>query len=198
MSKVQTKPMATTSPRKALFLDRDGVINEDKGYVGDVGRFEFIDGIFAVVKHYVGEGFLPVVVTNQSGIARGFYSEDDFLKLSAWMQQQFSHHGIPEIHVYYCPHHPSKGNAPYRQTCQCRKPEAGMFWQAQQELNLALTESIMVGDSWRDMQAAEQAGVQQLIFVSDKQTGELASRLSNLMQVSQLRDILSIPSTEAG
>ena len=100
--------------------------------------FEFIDGIFAVVKHYVGEGFLPVVVTNQSGIARGLYSEDDFKALMSAVQQDFYQAGIGKVSVYFCPHHPEHGIGTYKKQCACRKPNPGMLIQAAEEHSISL------------------------------------------------------------
>lgn len=141
---------------KALFLDRDGVINVDYAYVHRSENFEFIDGIFELCLHYQQLGYLIFVVTNQSGIARGYYSEKDFLYLSTWMVQQFEEHGVSISKVYFCPHHEEISGS-----CSCRKPEPGMLLQAQKEYDLDLENSILVGDSQRDIEAAARAGVKE-------------------------------------
>ena len=95
--------------RKALFLDRDGIINKDSGYVFREQDIVFVEGIFDVIHAFVRRGYVPVIVTNQSGIGRGRYTEADFKTLSEWMQTQFDAAGLPAIPVYYCPHHPTAG-----------------------------------------------------------------------------------------
>lgn len=142
----------------ALFLDRDGVINHDSGYTYRIEDFHWIDGIFEVARLAVGAGRKLVVVTNQSGIARGLYDEAAFATLTAWMRERFAAEGTPLTAVYYCPHHPD-GNAPYRVACACRKPQPGMFLAAAQDHGLDLAASIMVGDKEIDMEAAQAAGV---------------------------------------
>ncbi len=146
--------MNDAAARPALFLDRDGVINVEKHYVHRREDFEFVDGIFELCAAYRDAGFRIVVVTNQSGIARGYYGEDDFAELSRWMRARFAEHGITVDGVYHCPHHPDITGA-----CACRKPEPGMFLDAAHDLNLDLARSVMVGDSERDIVAARRAGV---------------------------------------
>ncbi|WP_414827538.1 D-glycero-alpha-D-manno-heptose-1,7-bisphosphate 7-phosphatase [Alteromonas sp. H39] len=175
---------------KALFLDRDGIINIDTGYVHRKEDIEFVEGIFDVIRTFVAKGFMPVIVTNQSGIGRGLYGEDDFAALSHWMQLQFDHAGLPEIPVYYCPHHPTQGIGQYRQQCNCRKPEPGMLFDAIAEHHIDASRSFMIGDSWRDIQAADAAGVRHHIFVSSE-TRDNTKSIDNVIQVTQVSDILS-------
>jgi len=125
--------------KPALFLDRDGVINIEKNYLYKIEDFEFIDGIFELSKFFQDKGFLIFVVTNQSGIARGYYSEDDFLKLTAWMEDEFLKKGIKISKTYFCPHHPDITGE-----CECRKPKPGMFLQARDEFNVDLEKSVIV------------------------------------------------------
>jgi D-glycero-D-manno-heptose 1,7-bisphosphate phosphatase len=140
--------------KKALFLDRDGVVNIEKDYLYKVEDFEFIDGIFNLCKYYQDKGFVIIIVTNQSGIARGYYSESDFDNLTSWMIKEFSKHNIKILKVYHCPHHPDiTGN------CNCRKPKAGMLLDAQNEFHIKLSESIIVGDKERDIEAGINAGL---------------------------------------
>jgi len=139
---------------KALFLDRDGVINKEKNYVFKIEDFEFIDGIFDFCEYFQRKGYLIFVITNQAGIARGFYSENDFSTLTDWMVGQFEQRNICISKVYHCPHHPEITGP-----CDCRKPNPGMILQAADEFNLELRESILVGDYEHDLKAGENAGI---------------------------------------
>jgi len=139
---------------KALFLDRDGVINKEKNYVFKIEDFEFIDGIFDFCEYFRKKGYLIFVITNQAGIARGFYSHEDFSALTDWMVAQFAQRNIYISRVYYCPHHPDITGP-----CDCRKPNPGMILQAANEFDLNLSESILVGDCSHDLKAGENAGI---------------------------------------
>lgn len=147
------------TPRPAAFLDRDGVINVDRGYVVRKEDFEFVDGAFEGAAALQQLGFSLVVVTNQSGIGRGLYSESDFLAVNRWMTSQFVRRSIRIEGVYYCPHHPTDALDPYRYPCDCRKPAPGMLLRAARELNLDLKRSAMFGDRASDMSAAIAADV---------------------------------------
>lgn len=154
---------------KALFLDRDGVINVDHGYVCQPEQFEFIEGVFDACLTFQQLGYRLIVVTNQSGIARGYYTEAQFHRLTAWMCEQFAIHGVQIDGVYHCPHHPSQGVAPYVQRCTCRKPAPGLLLQAIAEHGIDPAQSIMVGDKADDMRAAASAGVGLRILVQSGQ-----------------------------
>lgn len=144
---------------RALFLDRDGVINVDKNYVHTIEDCEFIDGIFDLVKQANLLGFKVLIVTNQSGIARNYYSEAQFIRFSEWMKSEFLSHGASIDAIYFCPHHPEHGNGIYLTDCACRKPKPGMLLQAQAEFNIEMTTSIMVGDHLTDIEAAYAAKI---------------------------------------
>ena len=177
---------------KALFLDRDGIINVDKGYVHKIEDFEFIDGIVELVLSYSRAGYVPVVVTNQSGIGRGYYTEDDFWVLSEWMTSQFQNAGLERLPIYFCPHHPQAAIQAYRQECHCRKPNPGMLLAAQRDLNLDLAASVMIGDSWRDIQAAFACGVRKYVYVSNSEPSsydDYALIAPGLTHVSTVREI---------
>lgn len=150
---------------KAAFLDRDGVINVDHAYVHKAEEFKFIDGVLDACADLVAAGFKLVIVTNQSGIGRGYYTEDDFHRLTEWMKEVFKKAGAPISAVYFCPHHPEKALDAYRCDCDCRKPHPGMLLQAQKELNIDMAHSLMFGDKQGDMQAALAAGVPTRILV---------------------------------
>lgn len=144
---------------KALFLDRDGVINVEKNYVYKIEDFEFIDGIFKLAKKYQDEGYLIIVITNQAGIGRGYYTEEDFCRLTDWMAKEFENNGVHIAKVYYCPHHPKYGIGDYRKDCICRKPKPGMIFKAQEEFNIDLGQSVLIGDKESDIEAGRRAGV---------------------------------------
>ncbi|MCK8084932.1 D-glycero-beta-D-manno-heptose 1,7-bisphosphate 7-phosphatase [Vibrio sp. 1CM8B] len=145
--------------KPAVFLDRDGVINVDHGYVHDEHDFEYIDGVFEAAKAFKDMGYLLVLVTNQSGIARGMFSEDRFLSLTQWMDWNFVDNGVELDGIYYCPHHAEHGIGDYKQDCECRKPKPGMFISARDFLKIDMANSVMIGDKAEDMMAAEAAGV---------------------------------------
>lgn len=145
--------------RRAAFLDRDGVINVDHAYVSRFEDFDFIDGVLEAARRLVDAGFVLVIVTNQSGIGRGYYTEADFHKLDQAVRAVFAEHGAPISATYFCPHHPTKALPPWKCECNCRKPAPGMILQAAKDLDIDLSQSVMFGDKASDMQAAKAAGV---------------------------------------
>jgi len=152
---------------KALFLDRDGTINVEKHYVYKLEDFEFREGIFELVRNFCEHGYLIFVITNQAGIARGYYSEKDFHLLNDWMVDQFRLKGIEIAKVYFCPHHPDITGE-----CSCRKPNPGMVLKAKAEFNLDLASSILIGDKESDIRAGlnAQVGTNYLIKESGRIT----------------------------
>ncbi len=149
----------TSAQARALFLDRDGVINHDNGYTSRAEDFKFIDGVFDLCRAAKRSGYLLIVVTNQAGIGRGYYPEQDFLALTAWMCERFEAEGAPITDVFFCPDHPEHGIGPYKKDSFDRKPNPGMLLRAAEKYRVSLQDSIMVGDKETDMQAAERAGV---------------------------------------
>lgn len=145
--------------RPALFLDRDGVINVDTGYVHHQSEFVFIPGIFDLVRAAHKAGLLVIVITNQAGIGRGYYSEGQFHDLMQWVRECFREQGGDIDAVYFCPDHPVHGIGRYRRDTPMRKPGPGMLLRAAQEYGIDLSRSVMVGDSEKDMLAALAAGV---------------------------------------
>lgn len=143
----------------AIFLDRDGTINIDHGYVHEIDQFQFIDGVIDACYRLKQMGFALVVVTNQAGIARGKFTEEQFLQLTEWMDWSMLDRGVELDGIYYCPHHPQYGKVEYRQSCNCRKPHPGMLLLARQELNIDMAISYMVGDKIEDIYAGKSAGV---------------------------------------
>ncbi|CAK9884039.1 MAG: D-glycero-beta-D-manno-heptose-1,7-bisphosphate 7-phosphatase [Candidatus Erwinia impunctatus] len=155
--------MASKVP--AIFLDRDGTINIDHGYVHEIDNFDFIDGVIDTLRELKTQGFALVLVTNQSGIARGLFSENTFLQLTEWMDWSLADRGVDLDGIYFCPHHPQASEQAYRQQCDCRKPQPGMLLTAQQELGIDMAASYMVGDKIEDIQAGVAAGVGHTILV---------------------------------
>ena len=166
---------------KALFLDRDGVINKEINYLHKIEDFEFVEGIFDLCRFYQEKGYLIIVVTNQSGIARGYYTQEQFDTLTSWMIEEFSKNGIKLNKVYYCPHHPDISGI-----CECRKPDIGMFTEAQSEFDIDLESSVMVGDNERDIEAALKAGIPDTYFfdeykkITDSKATKIVHRLDEI------------------
>ena len=144
---------------KALFLDRDGVINIERGYVHRREAFQFQEGIFELCRAAQTLSYLLVVITNQAGIARGYYTESEFLELTEWMIDKFAEQQVQIAHVYYCPYHPVHGNGRYKYDSPDRKPKPGMLLRARVDFDLNISSSVYIGDKPSDMQAAGAAGV---------------------------------------
>lgn len=157
-----------SSRRKAAFLDRDGVINIDRGYVGRWQDFEFMPGIFDLLRYLSANGYLLFIITNQSGIARGFYTEEEFNLLTEKMLAMLAAESIYIEKLYYCPHHPDFGSVLYRKDCRCRKPKPGMIFDAEAEFDLDLGQSILIGDKMSDVEAATSAGIGKAYLLSDE------------------------------
>ncbi|WP_443640373.1 D-glycero-beta-D-manno-heptose 1,7-bisphosphate 7-phosphatase [Candidatus Njordibacter sp. Uisw_039] len=168
-----TTPTNTPTGVRALFLDRDGVINIDHGYVHQIDNFEFVDGIFDVVQSACANNFKIVVVTNQAGIGRGLYSERQFHQLTSWMCRKFTKAGAPIDKVYFSPFHPTEGLGEYKKDDFSRKPNPGMILQAEKELCLDLDKSILIGDRSSDIQAGIAAGLGLNIFFAQGSLAEV-------------------------
>ncbi len=166
--------------KKAVFLDRDGVINVDHGYVSRREDFEFSDGVFPALRALRAKGYSLIVVTNQSGIGRGYYTEEDFEILTAWMLKRFSEKRIEIAAVYSCPHDPDA-------ECNCRKPKPGMFLDAIREYNLNPAMCWMIGDKESDMVAAESAGIVGRVLLGGVVS---AHNTHSVACLSELMDIL--------
>jgi len=136
---------------KAVFLDRDGTINIDKNYVYKIDDFEFIPGVIKALKLFQEKGYKLFIITNQSGIARGYYTEEDFHILNNWMLSQLEKNNINIESVYYCPHLDEAKVLKYKKNCTCRKPNLGLFYKAIEEFDIDLNQSIVIGDKERDI-----------------------------------------------
>ena len=149
--------------RAALFMDRDGVINIDHGYVHRIEDFEWVPGVFATARTAAELGLALVVVTNQAGIARGYYNEAQFLALSQWMKDAFASAGAPLTDVYFCPQHPD-GLPPYNRASLRRKPAPGMLLEAASDHGIDLSASVLIGDQPSDIAAGRAAGLRKVAF----------------------------------
>ena len=165
---------------KALFLDRDGVINVEKNYLYLPKDVEWVEGIIEICRYYQEHGYLLIVVTNQSGIARGMYTEEQFQLLSAWMSETLLDYGIKLDAIYHCPHHEAISGP-----CLCRKPSPGMLLQAKSDFELNMEHSVMIGDNERDIEAALNAGVLITYLLSQDAHVSKATRI-----IRTLRDLL--------
>ena len=154
---------------QAVFLDRDGVINVDRGYTHRVEDFEFVPGSAEAMHALQAAGWRLVVVTNQSGIARGLYSSDDYERFTRHLTSQLKTRGVQLDAVLHCPHLPDAAVAAYRRACDCRKPAPGMLLRAARELQLDLRASVIVGDRLSDVQAGRAAGVGRCVLVRSGQ-----------------------------
>ncbi len=144
---------------KALFLDRDGIINVDHGYVSTIEAFAFNEDIFDLLRLFVKYGYALFIVTNQSGIGRGYYTIEDFNTLTAWMVKRLEAEGIPIVSVHHCPHLPDEG-------CDCRKPALGMANAVLRHHAIDLSQSWMIGDKQSDIDFAHNAGIAHTVAIN--------------------------------
>ena len=150
--------------RKVLFLDRDGVINKDVSYLYKIADLQWVDGAKEALKLAHDAGYELIVVTNQSGVARGYYKETDVQILHDFMGNELFKAGAPILHFYYCPHHKDGTIKRYAIDCNCRKPKPGMLLQAIKDFDVDVEHSFLIGDSQCDVDAAETAGVKGYLF----------------------------------
>ena len=143
---------------KTIFLDRDGVINEEVNYLHEIKNFKFIDGVFEACLHFQKLNYEIIITSNQSGIARGYFSESDYIKLTKWMLDEFNQKNISILDTFYCPHGPDS-------KCYCRKPQPGMLIEAERKHNINMQDSWMIGDKESDIVAANNAGISNTILV---------------------------------
>ena len=143
---------------KTIFLDRDGVINKEINYLYRIKDFVFINGVFQSCQYLQGLGYKIIIITNQSGIGRGFYDEIDYKRLTDWMIEEFNKRNINILDVFHCPHRPEEN-------CSCRKPKPGMFLEAEKKYDVKLRESWLIGDNQRDIEAANNANIVNTILV---------------------------------
>lgn len=175
---------------KALFLDRDGVINIDREYIYKIEDFIFADGIFDVLSLFQKNGYLLIIITNQSGIARGYYTENDFKILNDWMLGQFESRGIKIARVYYSIYHPELGIGEYKRDDFDRKPNPGMILKAQKDFDIDLSASILVGDKESDVEAGINAGVKKIIHLKNEKYDSLKKTKAGLT-IENIRELIN-------
>ena len=158
--------LENNSNQRAVFLDRDGTINIEKDYLYKIEDFEFISGVVESIKKLKQAGYLVIVVTNQSGVARGYFSLDDVTRLHEHIQKQLAAAGTGIDAFYVCPHHPEKGQGEYLKKCDCRKGQPGLLVRAGADLGLDLQKSFMIGDKIADIEAGENAGCQPILVLT--------------------------------
>ena len=159
---------------KVIFLDRDGVINQEIGYLHKSKDFKFIDGVFEACNYFQSIGYKLIIITNQSGIARGYYQEEDFHILTKWMLVQFKNQAVDILDVFFCPHGP-------KSTCQCRKPQPGMLLEARDKYGINMEDSWLVGDKETDIDAANAAGINNTILVKSSSSVDKMSTKSKFI-----------------
>ncbi|GGA91188.1 D,D-heptose 1,7-bisphosphate phosphatase [Neiella marina] len=154
-----------SSLKPAVFLDRDGVINRDTGYTHKLDELEILAGVADGCRQLIAAGLELVIVTNQSGIARGLYNEQDYQRFSDELLNQLSSQKVHFLAVYFCPHHKEGEMLPYRQVCDCRKPGPGMLFRAANEHPIDLSRSYIVGDRASDLEAGQNAGLKANVLI---------------------------------
>lgn len=171
---------------KAVFFDRDGVINRDFGYVYRQEDFIFCDGIFELLEFCKTKNYLLLLVTNQSGIGMGYYTLDDFKVLSKYMQDELKKRlGFGFDSIYFCPHRSDED-------CLCRKPKPGMIQKAMTDFDINLAQSILIGDKMSDVEAAQSAGIKYKILVKNQTEGKSEMLIQNFYQVNYVKEILNL------
>lgn len=158
--------------RPAVFIDRDGTISEEIGYVNHPSRYRVYPYAPPAIRLLNEQGWLAVLITNQAGVARGYFSEDMIGAVHQILIDELARGGARLDALYYCPHHPSVGETPYRLDCDCRKPKPGLIWRAAGELDVDLGRSWMIGDRFSDLQLARNAGVRGAFVLSGYGRGE--------------------------
>jgi len=171
--------------KKIVFLDRDGVINKEVGYLYKIEDFNFISGVFEACLYFQLLGYQIIIVTNQSGIGRGYYNKNDFHQITEWMLEQFRKNNIEILDVFFCPHTPDS-------ICDCRKPKPGMFNQANNKHDIDMKNSWMIGDKEADIKAANAAGIQHTVLVkSGHAIDEINSKASFILDsIEQVKTVI--------
>ncbi|MBP9538851.1 MAG: HAD family hydrolase [Leptotrichiaceae bacterium] len=162
---------------KYIFLDRDGTINVEKHYLHKIEDFEYENGVLEALEGLQKLGYKFIIVTNQAGIAKGYYTERDYLILEEFIEKDLLKKGIIIQKTYHCPHHP-QGKIPYNVNCECRKPKTGMFIKAIEEFNIDIENSYMVGDRFTDLKPADELGIYPVLI----KTGYGEDQLDALIQ----------------
>lgn len=157
---------------RAVFIDRDGTISEEVGYINHPSRFRLYPYSASAIKLLNNNGWLAVVITNQAGVARGYFSEDLITKVHEKMEEELKEQNARLDAIFYCAHHPTVGEPPYRTDCDCRKPKPGLITRAAAELNIDFGQSWMIGDRYSDIELARNAGIRSAFVLSGYGRGE--------------------------
>jgi len=179
--------------RIAVFLDRDGTLNEEVNFVRRPEQLEMLPGAAASVRALNDHGIVVCIISNQSGIARGYFSEEDLVPIHAKLERELAHEGARIDHIYYCPHHPTEGQPPYKAACSCRKPGTGMLEQAAKDFKLDLRRSFVVGDRIVDIQAGRNAGATTILVM----TGYGPHALEECREKGVVPDFIAVDMAEA-
>lgn len=153
-----------TNSQPAVFFDRDGVLNHDHGFVFRPEQFEWMEGAIKLIRHLNFSNIYVFVVTNQSGVARGYFTESDVIDLHKWMNKELAKERAHIDSFYYCPHHPNGSQKKYSFKCSCRKPEPGLIENALGEWQIDVSKSLLIGDKLRDLNAAKKIGLRGYLF----------------------------------
>ena len=170
---------------KTIFLDRDGVINKEVNYLNKIENFEFIKGVFDACIYFHSLNYNIIIVSNQSGITRGFFSEADYQEINKWMLNQFLKNDVSILDTFHCPHGP-------KSNCSCRKPKPGMFIEAKNKYNINMDNSWMIGDKETDIEAANLAGINNTILVRSGHKIDESNTNSNFIidSIDQSKEII--------
>jgi D-glycero-D-manno-heptose 1,7-bisphosphate phosphatase len=172
--------------KRAVFIDRDGTISEEVGYINHPSRFRLFDYAPSAIKHLNENNWLAILVTNQAGVARGYFSEDMIKTVHSGMSTELESNGAKLDAIYYCAHHPSVGEPPYRFDCDCRKPKPGLISRAAQDFDIDIKGSWMVGDRYSDIELARNAGLKSAFVLSGYGRGEWEHQRMNWSQEPDL------------
>jgi D-glycero-D-manno-heptose 1,7-bisphosphate phosphatase len=177
--------------KPALFLDRDGVVNREIGYLYKPEQVQFTKGIFELCRYAQAHDYKLIIITNQAGIARQLYSENDFHVLMRWITGEFLNAHVHLDGYYFCPHHPEHGVGIYRKECENRKPQPGMILQASKDHGIKLSQSALVGDRCSDIQAGAAAGITNLVLLRGTEPAECVG-VPRHMVVSRLEEVIPL------
>ena len=164
---------------KTIFLDRDGTINRESGYINHFSMFEFIPGAIDALKLFKKNGWQTVLITNQAGVARGYFTEEFLQNVHQQMQELLKKENAELDAIYYCPHHPDVGEFPFKKNCKCRKPKTGLIDQAVKDLKIEISESYMVGDKYNDVRLGKKLGLKTIFVLTGYGRGEYEANHQN-------------------
>lgn len=179
--------METHEKKPAVFLDRDGVLNEEKSYISAIEQLTLFPYVKDCIKKIKEKGYYTIVITNQSGVARGMYKEEDLMEMNNYLLKQ-----IDVDAVYYCPHHPNGIIEEYTKTCMCRKPEIGLLLRAEKEFNIDMKKSYMIGDRASDIMTGKKAGIKTILLESGYGTKRLEYDVVPDFILKDLREVIDI------